>query len=102
MFNPKRKSDYTIRTWYDTSEKFNTITNLKLKLIDAFADELSETFQLGYLEPPSQAKRWLKEQLDSMYSKFLKGGRITLWCEKMISCKKAVDEAEVSPAKKKV
>jgi len=106
FINPKRKSDYTIRTWYDTSEKFSTITNLKLKLIDTFADELSETFQLGYLEPPSQAKRWLKEQrdLDSMYNKFLKGGRITLWCEKM-PWKEAVDEAEESvepPAKKKV
>ena len=27
FINPKRKSDYTIRTWYDTSEKFTTIDN---------------------------------------------------------------------------
>jgi len=62
FINPKRKSDYTIRTRYDTSEKFSTIANLKHKLTDAFSDELSEMFQVGYLEPPSQAKRWLLEQ----------------------------------------
>jgi len=40
-----------------------------------------------------------------MYTKFLKGTRITLWCEKVTSCKEAVEEAEVTgepPAKKKV
>ena len=60
---------------------------------------------MGYLEPPSQAKRWLQEQrdLDSMYTKFAKGARITLWCKKL-PCKEVVEEAEVSgepPAKKK-
>jgi len=108
FINPKRKSDYTIRTWYNISEKFTTLTSLKHKLMNAFADELSETFQLGYLEPPSQAKHWLQEQrdLDSMYTKFIKGARITLWYEKATLRKEAaVEEAEVigePPAKKKV
>ena len=62
FINPKRKSDFTIRTWYDTNEKFDTINSLRRKLITEFAEELSETFQLGYLEPPSQAKRWLQDQ----------------------------------------
>ena len=77
FINPKRKSDYTIWTWYE-GEKFSTIANLKHKLTDAFSNELSEMFQVGYLEPPSQAERWLQEQrdLDSMYTKFAKGARI--------------------------
>ena len=74
LINPKRKSDFTIRTWYDTNEKFDTINSLRRKLIAAFAEELSTTFQLGYLEPPSQAKRWLQDQrdLDNMYTIFPK------------------------------
>ena len=38
-----------------------------------------------------------------MYTKFAKGARITLWCEKL-PCKEVAEEAEVSrepPAKKK-
>ena len=63
LINPKRKSDFTIRNWYDVGEKFDTISDLKCKLMATFSDELSaKTFQLGYLEPPSQAKRWLQEQ----------------------------------------
>ena len=105
FINPKRKSDFTVRTWYDTNEKFDTINSLRRKLIAEFAEELSETFQLGYLEPPSQAKRWLQDQrdLDSMYTIFSKGSRITLWCEKAV-CKETV-EVEVTgepPTKKKV
>ena len=105
LINPKRKSDFTIRTWYDTNEKFDTINSLRRKLIAAFAEELSTTFQLGYLEPPSQAKRWLQDQrdLDNMYTIFSKGARITLWCEKAV-CKETA-EVEVTgepPAKKKV
>ena len=40
--------------------------------MDAFADELSEMFQLGHIEPPFQAKCWLQEEqdLDNMYTKF--------------------------------
>ena len=69
FINPKRKSDFTIRTWYDTNKKFDTINSLRQKLIAAFTEELSETFQLGYLEPPSQAKCWLQD-LQNMYTVF--------------------------------
>lgn len=104
LINPKRKSDFTIRNWYDIGKKFDTISDLKRKLMATFSDELSaETFQLGYLEPPSQAKRWLQEQrdLDGMYTIFPPGTKITLWCEKAF-CKEAI-EAEVTepPSKRK-
>ena len=104
LINPKRKSDFTIRNWYDVGEKFDTISDLKCKLMATFSDELSaKTFQLGYLEPPSQAKRWLQEQrdLDGMYTIFPPGTKITLWCEKAL-CKETT-EAEVTepPSKRK-
>jgi len=82
LINSKRKSDFTIRNWYDIGKKLDTISDLKRKLTATFSDELSaETFQLGYLEPPSQAKRWLQEQrdLDGMYTIFPPGTKITLW-----------------------
>ena len=80
FINPRRKSDFTIRAWYDTNEKFDTINSLRRKLIAEFAEDLSDTFQLGYLEPPSQAKRWLQNQrdLDSMYTIFSRGSKITV------------------------
>jgi len=62
-----------------------------------FSDEpLAEIFQLGYPEPPLQAKRWLQEQrhLDGMYTIFPPGTKITLWCEKAF-CKETT-EAEVT------
>ena len=103
LISPKRKSNFTIRTWYDITEKFDTIISLRRSLLDAFGDELTtETFQLGYLEPPSQAKQWLQEQrdLDNMYSTFPMGTRITLWCEKALY--KETTEADVTePLSKK-
>ena len=104
LINPKRKSDFIIRTWYDITEKFDTIISLRRSLLDAFGDELTtETFQLGFFEPPSQVKRWLQEQrdLDNMYSIFPTGARITLWCEKALY--KETTEADITepPSKKK-
>ena len=58
---------------YCITEKFDTLISLRRSLASEFADELTKKFQLGYLEAPSQAKRWLQEQqdLDNMYSIFL-------------------------------
>ena len=59
FINPKRKSDFTTRAWYDTNKKFDTINSLRRKLI---AEDQSNAFQLGNLEPPFQAKCRLQNQ----------------------------------------
>ena len=46
LIHQKRKNEFTIRTWH---EIFDTINSLRQKLIAAFAEELLETFQLGYI-----------------------------------------------------
>jgi len=55
--------------------------------MDTFPNEFSGTtstkFQVGYREPPNQAKRWLCDNRDiqRMYTDFPSGLKITLWCE---------------------
>jgi len=101
--NPKKKSEFTLREWHDIEEKFTTIEHIKFKLLDTFPKEFPATnctsFQIGYLEPPNQAKRWLCEERDlqKMYVIFPSGSRITLWCE--IPVEK--DGGEEPPSKKK-
>jgi len=81
LINPRKKSDFTLRNWHDVSEKFLSIGYLKFKLMDTFPKEFSGTtnFQVIYLEPPNQAKRWLCDNRDinRMYSEFPSGSRIT-------------------------
>jgi len=103
LINSKRKSNFTIRNWYDVGKQFDTISDLKRKLMATFSDELSaETFQLGYLEPPSQAKWWLQQQrdLDGMYTIFPPGTKITLWCEKAF-CKETTEAKVTEPPSKR-
>ena len=92
-----------MREWHDVKERFTTIEQLKFKLLDMFQKELpatnSTTFQIGYLEPPNQAKRWLCDERDlqKMYVNFSSGSRITLWCEVPIP----KDDREEPPSKKR-
>ena len=51
-------------TWYDTNKKFDAINSLRRKLIVAFSELLSETFQSDYLEPSFQTKHWAQNQGD--------------------------------------
>ena len=51
-------------TWYDTNKEFDAINSLRRKLIVAFSELLSETFQSDYLKPPFQTKHWVQNQGD--------------------------------------
>ncbi len=72
-------------TWHNMSEKFESVTSLKLKLMDAFPQYVpaSPTFQVGYLEGRGSQKRWIvcPEDLTKMYESFNNGDVIKLWCE---------------------
>lgn len=102
--NPKKKSDFTLRNWYDVNEKFTSIASLKLRLMDTFPTEFSASssmnFQIGYLEPPSQAKRWLCElrDLQQMYKDLPSSSKITLWCETTLT---KDNDSEEPPAKRR-
>ena len=71
--------------------------------MDTFPTEFpasgSMNFQIGYLEPPSQAKWWLRElrDLQQMYKDLPSCSKITLLCEATIPR----DDSEEPPAKKR-
>ena len=87
MINPKKKSDFIVRTWHDESVQFKSPSELKFKLMDSFPDDVPSTsnFQVGYFEPPGNTiKRWIvdKRDLSAMYELFHSCAKINLWCER--------------------
>ena len=84
IINPLKKSDVVVRQLHRFNSKFDSLTALRVKLIDEFAETVPDTvnFNVGYFDGRQQAKLWLvtDEDLDSMYSKY-RTGEITLWCD---------------------
>ena len=82
----KKKSDFVVRLWHDEHCKFKSLADLKLKLMDAFPNDIptSSDIQLGYFESPGNTKRWIvdKRDLRAMYTTFKPGSKINLWCER--------------------
>ena len=106
IINPKKKSDFVVRTWHDASETFDSPRSLKLKLMESFPDDVPDhvSFQVGYFEGKNSTKRWIVEprDLQSMYSVLEEGQKITLWCEGKgrSSPVSKNDDSEPPPAKK--
>ena len=95
FINPKKKSDFVLLTWHQVSSRFETIAELKLKLIDDFQDFVSLTpnFQVGFIEGRS-TQQWMvaREDLDTMY-KSTKDDEITLWCDKKVDPSEQVSQS---------
>ena len=103
IINPKKKSDYIVRVWHNIKRKFNSLTELKIALMDSFTADIPSTtnFHVGYLEPPGNTKCWLVDERDlmAMYSSFPPRSKVNLWCD----AKTIEDSAKDSepPSKKK-
>ena len=86
FINPKKKSDFLVRLWHNQHTLFSSPAELKIKLLDAFSNEVPATgnFQVSYFEPPSSTNRWIIDSRDltAMYSSFSPGAKITLWCDR--------------------
>jgi len=84
IINPVKKSDAVVRQLHRFKSKFDSLTALRVKLIDEFAETVPDTvnFNVGYFDGRQQAKLWLvtNEDLACMYSKY-RTGEITLWCD---------------------
>ena len=100
----KKKSDYVVRMWHSIKHRFKSPEEIKLGLIESFPSEVpsTSTFQVGYLEPPSNTKRWLVEDRDlvAMYEYFESGAKINLWCDAK-SSEEASSQENEPPSKKK-
>ena len=75
---------------HDVNTKFKTPTELKQQLIENLGERVPpesaiDTFDIGYLEKPSQTKQWIvsAKDLELMYAQS-SGEDISLWCDKRL------------------
>ena len=84
IINQSKKSEFVIREIHDYHEKFSSIAELKLYIMNAFTEHVPPTtnFQIGYFLGKQSSKYWLVNQddLDLMYTS-LKKKDIVLWCD---------------------
>ena len=84
IINQSKKSDFVIREIHDYHDKFLSITELKLYVMNAFKEHVPPTtdFQVGYFLGKQSSKYWLVNQddLDLMYTS-LKKKDVLLWCD---------------------
>lgn len=106
---PKNKTDIMNLTWHNVTEKFDSVSSLKLKLIDRFSEFIPSvpTFQVGYFGRGNQ-KNWIVgiEVLKKMYNFYNEGDDIKLWCDgknKENSRKRSKEEKDsaIEPKSKK-
>ena len=85
IINPAKKSEVIVRHLNNFTAKFDTVMALRLKLVEAFTDQVPNTvdFSVGYYEGSQQSKVWLvtADDLKKMYEG-IKSGHITLWCDR--------------------
>ena len=86
IINPNKRSDYIVRDVHRFHGKFDTIVEMKVKLMGEFESLLPPTteFQLGYFFGKQSAKFWLmcQEDLNSMNEYIEKSkGSVMLWCD---------------------
>ena len=88
IINPTKKSDVIVRHLNNYTSKFDSVVALRLKLMEAFSDQVPNTvdFSVGYYEGSQQSKVWLvtPEDLQKMYDS-IKRGHITLWCDQRVT-----------------
>ena len=82
-------------TWHQVSSKFESIPELKLKLMDDFQDFVSLTpnFQVGFIEGWS-TQQWMvaREDLNTMYES-ARDDEITLWYDKKVDPSEQVSQS---------
>ena len=85
IVNPSKKSDVAVFYLNHFTTTIDSVTSLRVKLIEAFKDRVPSTLDsnVGYYEGSQQAKIWLvtTDDLKTLYQKFSSGGQITLWCD---------------------
>ena len=95
FINPKKKSDFILLTWHQVSSRFESVAELKLKLMDDFQEFVSSTpnFQVGFIEGRS-TQQWMvaREDLNTMYAS-AKDDEITLWCDKKVDLLEQVTQS---------
>ena len=80
IINPTKKSDIIVRELHHSTSKFESVTAIKMKLVDEFKDQVPSNidFNIGYYDGAQHSNVWLVsvDDLKSMYSKHPSGGEI--------------------------
>ena len=70
VINPSKKSDVVLRHLNCHTDKFESVTEIKMKLIEEFGDQVPSQldFSVGYYDGNQQTKTWLvtKDDLDAL------------------------------------
>ncbi len=85
FINPKKKSDTVLITWHQVTSRFETISELKLKLKDDLSTFVPDSpdFRVGYMvNRTTQQLILAREDLAVMYSTARDEKEIILWCDK--------------------
>ena len=85
IINPDKRSDFIVRELHGFHSQFDSITGLKVKLMDQFSENVPPTteFQVGYFTGKQSTKHWLMCQadLDQMNKTLKTSNGKMLWCD---------------------
>ena len=85
IINPNKKSVTVVRYLHNVSRKFESVSELRVRLIDELKEHVPSTtsFDVGYFEGKQQSKIWLvtSEDIKKLYDLHPKGGEVLLWCD---------------------
>ena len=105
VINPQNKKNFLWLNLHGVSRRFTSPIDLKQQLIDSLKDNVPplsaiDSFHVGYLQKPSQAKQWIvsSDDLDCMYAK-LSSNEVSLWCDMRVA--QSVDKTARSSGKTK-
>ena len=91
VINPRNKKDFLWLNLHGVTRRFTSLIDLKQQLIHSLKNNAPsllaiDSFHVGYLQKPSQAKQWIvsSDDLHCMYAK-LSGNKVSLWCDMRIA-----------------
>ena len=78
-----KKADATTLEWHNVHDIFPFPLLLREKLQESFHDKLpaSVSLQICYITQQGNGKRWIEQDLASMYKHFETSQMVTLFCE---------------------
>ena len=82
IINPAKKSDVVVRQIHNFTSKFESVTAMRVKLIEELTDHVPNTieFDVGYYDGTTRLWTVTQDDIDAMYLRYKNGGAITLWC----------------------
>ena len=84
IYNPSRRTKFTVRQLHNVVHKFESVSSLRLALYHECEDEIPDEsdYCMGYFEGKQQAKKWLvsNQDLEAMYRHFQGKPCIFIWC----------------------